>query len=138
MDTRGCLVLLSLLPASRHLCWCLASWYLYFPCTAWPFPQGCLPALLPSSPQLSLVPLIYVILVLPFVLEAALCPARVLLFPFQCAVSRGASGFLLHKGELPFHSLAPCIHPLLHQSSLGACHTLHVSQLNECKLHQIV
>lgn len=21
-----------------------------FPCTAWPFPQGCLPALLPSSP----------------------------------------------------------------------------------------
>lgn len=70
-----------------------------FPCTVWPFPQGCLPALLPSSPQLSLVPLIYVILVLPFILEAALCPARVLLFPFQCTVSRGASGLLLQKGR---------------------------------------
>lgn len=113
-----------------------------FPCTAWPFLQGCLPALLPSSPRLSPVPLLYVIPVLPFVLQAALCPARVLIFLFQCAVSRGTSGChqgsCCIRGELLFPSLAPHIHPLLCHSSLDACHTLHVCQLNECKLHQIV
>lgn len=113
-----------------------------FPCTAWPCSQGCLPALLPSSPQLCPVHLLYVILILPFILQAALCPARVPVFLFQCAVSRGTSGY--HQGscckrrELPFPSLAPHIHPLLCHSSLEACHTLHVNQLNECKLHQIL
>lgn len=105
------------------------------------FPSG-LSASLAAQLTPAPVPLLCVILVLPFFLPAAFCPARVLVFLFQCAVSCGASG--CHQGscyrreQLPFSSLCPHIPPLLCHSSLDACHTLHVSQLNECKLHQTV
>lgn len=63
-------------------------------------------------------------------------------FPFSvyCFMRciRMSPRLLLQKGRACISLPGSPHHPLLCHSSLDTCHTFHVSQLNECKLRQIV